>query len=113
RRHAAGRERPAGRVDDELPPLVGVLDRAAAGQPAGLDRAMVPPRGPAGQRDEPDLRSARSEVDRQDEALVAPRRRVCGGQGDGRTVSWLSIMSAMTVRMNSSASSVSPPATPP
>ena len=99
-----------------VPPLAGVLHRAAAGQPAGLDRAVVVPGDPAGERDEPDLRPAGPEVDREDEPLVAIAWRVAragSGQLFGSTVSWLSIMSAMTARMNSSASSVSPPATPP
>ena len=51
----------------------------------------------------------------EDEAFVtvgrARRRR--RRQLFGTTVSWLSIMSAMTARMNSSASSVRPPTTPP
>ena len=43
----AGRQRAARRVGDQVPPLVGVLDRAAARQPAGLDRAVVVPGDPA------------------------------------------------------------------
>ena len=111
-----GRHRAAGRVGDELPPLGRVLHRAAAREQPGLDRAVVVPRDATGERHEPDLRPTRTQVDREDEPLLAidgGAVREGFGQLFGRTVSWLSIMSAMTARMNSSASSVRPPATPP
>ncbi len=47
------------------------------GRQPGLDRAVVVPRDASGERDQPDLRPAGAEVDREDEALVA----ICGGGG--------------------------------
>ena len=111
-----------GRVRNEVPPLGRVLHRAPAREQAGLDRAVVVPGHRAGERHEPDLRPTGAEIDREDEPLLAIHRgrerngRGAGGGADqlfGSTVSWLSIMSAMTALMKSSASSVSPPATPP
>ncbi len=116
----AGRHRAAGCVRDQVPPDGRVLHRATAREQSGLDRAVVVPGDLPRQRDEPDLRPTRTEVDREDKALLAVSRVRAGrdvgggfGQLFGRTVSWLSIMSAMTALMNSSASSVNPPTTPP
>ena len=85
----------------------------------GTDVVLVPGDG-AGQRDQSDLGPAGAEVDGQDPGVLPPasgRRghRASGVVAPGGTAQasagmacWASIMSAITIRMNSSASSVSP-----
>ncbi len=68
--HRAARHGPAGGVRDHLPPLLGVLDRAAAGEQPGAQCDVVAPRDRAGERHEADLGPARPEVDGEDEPLV-------------------------------------------
>ena len=72
------------------------------------ERDVVAPRHLAGERDEADLRSARPQVDGEDEAFVTWE-----GHSSPGTCWYPSIMSAMTALMKVSASSVMPPATPP
>ena len=84
---------------------------------------VVLPGDLAGERHEPDLGPAGAEIDGEDEAARPGSGGRAGRPVAARTFpsvvrahdgsSWLSIMSAMTARMNSSASSVMPPATPP
>ena len=92
----------------DVPPAAGVLHDRSARFASGGYRDVLLPRQRAGERDEPDLRAARPEVDGEDESLLAwPAHKPAG------TVSWESIMPAMTIWMKASASSVMPPATPP
>ena len=107
------------------PPLLGVLDGAAVRARAGWRPARCSRQAMrAGERDQADLRPAGAEVDGEDEerprgatgrsrSREAERWPARRGQASAGMDCWASIMSAMTARMNSSASSVMPPATPP
>ena len=54
---------PAGALDHEPPPLLGVLGRGSAGPPSRGDGPVVPPRDLAAGGDQPDLRAAGAQVD--------------------------------------------------
>ena len=99
---------PAGALDHELPPFPGVLGRGSSGSPSRGDGSVVPPHDLATCGDQPDLRAAGPQVDGQRE----PAGRIAHQTGGG-TDCWVSSMSVMTARMNSSTSLVSPSATPP
>ena len=85
---------------------LGVLHRAAAGSRRRRDRAVVATTRTRPVSDtQPDLRPAGAEVDREHEPLVAiGRRRGAVSVNRAARLSWLSSMSAITARMNSSAS---------
>ncbi len=103
RGHARGAQEPSRRVADQVPPLRRVLGRGPVVAEVGRHRTVLDGDDVAGHADQPDLGTAGAQVDREDQ-LVA--------HGPG-TAAWASIMSAITARMNSSASALIPPATPP
>ena len=105
---SAGQAPPDG-VTDDLPPLSGVLLGPAPRKPLRLHRDVVLPGHQAGDRDKTYFGPTGAEVDRQHKASVP---RIGRGHAGGNDC-WVSIMSAMTALMNSAASSVMPPITPP
>jgi hypothetical protein len=112
RRHRAVGDGLADGVADDRPPLARVLHGGATVEPAGRERDVVLPGHAAGDRHEPDLRAAGAQIDGEDETVPAPVARSPRIGHDGIRAC-LSSRPAMAPRMNSSASSVSPPATPP
>src|SRR5690606_13676620 len=95
---------------DRRPPALGVLHRAAVGRALGLDRRVARPDDAPGGGDEPDLRPAGALVDGEDDALSVLAAGAHAGSG---TLSCASRICAMTPRIIASASTVSPPGTPP
>ena len=101
--HVRALHQPSRRVADERPPPFGVLRGAAVTGVRRLDRVEFVVEHVAVEAHQSDLRSARSQVDAETEFVA---------HAGGIEACW-SIMSSITDRMNSSASSVMPPATPP
>ena len=95
-----------------IPPRTRVLDRAATRRPVRFERPLVHGDHLAGERDDPDLQRTGAEIDRERIAVTQPRGRVVGHAGVG-TACWASSSCAITERTKPSASTVSPPGTPP
>src|SRR5471032_1725538 len=89
---------PARRVADQRPPLLGVLRRATITRVRRGDRVEFVVEDVAVETHETDLRSTRAQVNAETEFLA---------HAGGTEACW-SIMSAMTARMNSSASALMP-----
>jgi len=100
---ARSSQEPARRFADERPPQFRILRRAAVTRVRRLHRVEFVVENLAVEAHESDLRSARSQVDTETEFVA---------HAGGIEACW-SIMSAITARMNSSASALMPPATPP